>query len=162
LRQFKSLRTGETEPFLERLGEVTGSGRCPAEVAEGIWMTWEMVREMDRTGMDIGGHTVTHPVLANAPAEVQRYEILESKRRIEAELGHSITAFSYPVGQRDSFTPRTQEFLREAGYQWAFSFFGGFAPKPQFDCYNLPRVAVSPHVSPALFRSTARHPWLFA
>lgn len=162
LRQYKSLNTDETQPFLERLAAETGSGRCPADVADGIWMTWDMVREMDQNGMDIGGHTVNHPVLANAPTEVQRREIRESKRRIETELGHPITAFSYPVGQRDSFTPQTKELLREAGYQWAFSFFGGFAPAPRFDCYDLPRVAVSPLISPVLFRSTARHPWLFA
>lgn len=162
LRSFKSIPTGAHEPFLQRLGELTGSGRCPAALASENWMTWEMVRELDRGGQDIGGHTVTHPVLARTDVTAQWDEIVQSKARIEAELGHDITAFSYPVGQPDSFTAETQRLLRESGYRWAFSFSGGFCSTADADEFNLPRVAVSPHLSPALFQATARLPWLFA
>lgn len=162
LRSFKSIPNCENEPFLQRLAELTGSGRCPASLASENWMTWEMVRELDRAGQDIGGHTVSHPVLARTDVTAQREEIVRSKARIETELGHEITAFSYPVGQPDSFTGETKRLLREAGYRWAFSFSGGFCSTAAADEFNLPRVAVSPHLSRALFQATARLPWLFA
>jgi peptidoglycan/xylan/chitin deacetylase (PgdA/CDA1 family) len=162
LRIFKSLPQSRTQLFLNQLALDTGSGRCPREQVKDLWMTWDMVREMDRAGMDLGGHTVSHPVLSRAPVETQRHEINTSKQRIEAEAGHPITAFSYPVGQPDSFTEQTRSLLQAAGYRWAFSFSGGFSTATQVDTLNLPRVAVAPHISHDLFRSTARLPWLFA
>jgi peptidoglycan/xylan/chitin deacetylase (PgdA/CDA1 family) len=162
LTLFKRLPKEETPSFLSRLSELTGAGRCPTELTDRLWMTWDMVREMDRNGMEIGGHTMTHPVLANADLETQRHEILGCKNRIEAELGHPIVAFSYPVGLPFSFTSETEKLLDATGYRWAFSFSGGVCLTRTPNHFNLPRVAISPHVSQELFRSTARLPWLFA
>ncbi|WP_437223275.1 polysaccharide deacetylase family protein [Planctomicrobium sp. SH661] len=162
LRFYKNLSDTQTAEFMNQLAEATGSGRCPASLARELWMNWDMIREMDRSGMDLGGHTVNHPVLANTDAQTQRAEILGSKQRIEAEIGHPITAFSYPVGQPTSFTAETKQILSEAGYRWAFSFSGGFGSTGHSDHFDLPRVAVSPHISRELFQSTARLPWLFA
>lgn len=162
LKAYKNLPADQTVGFLDQLADVTGSGRCPRSMAQDIWMNWDMIREMDRQGMDIGGHTVSHPVLSNTDFDTQHSEIIGSKHRIETELGHPITAFSYPVGQPDSFTEVTKQILKSAGYRWAFSFSGGFSATGHADDFDLPRVAVSPHVSRELFRSTARLPWLFA
>jgi len=162
LRSYKRLSSDQTTPFLEELAAATASGRCSRQLASHLWMNWDMIREMDRGGMDLGGHTVSHPVLANTSVEVQHAEITGSKRRIEEEIGHAITAFSYPVGHAQSFTAETKQILQAAGYQWAFSFSGGFQPMGSADGFDLPRIAVSPHVSQDLFQSTARLPWLFA
>ncbi|SFI08044.1 polysaccharide deacetylase family protein [Planctomicrobium piriforme] len=162
LHVYKSLPAERTTIFLDRLGERTGTGRCPPELARHLWMTWDMAREMDRCGMDIGGHTVSHPVLAHSSLSAQREEIFTSKQRIELQLGHPITSFSYPVGQPDSFTEATQALLHEAGYRWAFSFSGGFSSPGKVNQLNVPRVPVAPHISHELFQSTARLPWLFA
>ncbi|WP_437185222.1 polysaccharide deacetylase family protein [Planctomicrobium sp. SH668] len=162
LRTFKSIPSSETEEFLETLASVTGSERCSREVTESIWMTWDMIRELDANKMDLGGHTVTHPVLAYSDPVEQEWEINQSKRRIETEIGHPITAFSYPVGQPDSFNEITKTLLEKAGYLWGFSFSGGFTRRGPHDPYDLPRVAVSPHISRELFQSTAKLPWIFA
>lgn len=159
---YKDLPTSQTEQFLNELAETTGSGRSPAGLGRDLWMDWGMIREMDQSGMDIGGHTVTHPVLSCTSVQNQRQEIFESKRRIESELGHSISAFSYPVGQPNSFTEETKRLLKEAGYQWAFSFSGGFSRLDHPDAFDLPRVAVSPFLSLNLFQATTRLPWVFA
>lgn len=162
LKIYKGLGKELTEDFLNRLAEQAGTGRASRELANSVWMSWDMVRELHAAGMDIGGHTVNHPVLANADAQTQRREIFDSKQRIETEIGSSITAFSYPVGQPESFTLETRHLLHEAGYQWAFSFHGGASLSGLSDRYALPRVAVTPQVSPPLFRSMARLPQLFA
>jgi len=162
LRFYKSLPIDLTVPFLQRLASLTGRGRCPTALGRDVWMNWDMIREMDQGGMDIGGHTVSHPVLSKTSTAMQRQEIFGSKLRIEQEIGHTVEAFSYPVGQPDSFTEETKQILRDAGYRWAFSFSGGFSPTGHQDDFDLPRVAVSPHLSRDLFRSMARLPWLFA
>ncbi|WP_417850025.1 polysaccharide deacetylase family protein [Thalassoglobus sp.] len=162
LLKLKSIPETEAADYLTQLGEITGTGRCPEDVVDTIWMSWEMVREMRRSGMDIGGHTVTHPVLANCSTEQQRHEIKQSKLRIEQELDEPVSAFSYPVGQPDSFTEETKQILAEAGYEWGFSFYGGYCPTSGFDPYDLKRMPVEKRVHRNLFRSIAKLPQLFA
>lgn len=159
---FKKLPEPETGDFLNDLAIASGAGRCPPDIADGMWMTWDMVRQLHSGGMDLGGHTVSHPVLANADIERQRREIVQSKQRVEELTDCRLTAFSYPVGQRDSFSEETKTLLREAGYDWAFSFYGGFCSTSRNDRFNLPRVGVSPYLTRDLFRSTARLPGIFA
>ncbi|MCA9081468.1 MAG: polysaccharide deacetylase family protein, partial [Planctomycetaceae bacterium] len=161
LQIHKQIPWDRTIAFRDELGKVLGTGRCPKSVADGVWMTWDMVREMHERGMEIGGHTVNHPVLANLELERQRHEIFDSKRRIESELGREITAFSYPVGQRDSFTEETEQILREAGYRYSFSFYGGFASKPAVNRFDLPRIAIESGTEGAMFRSMVTLPQVF-
>lgn len=160
LRTYKSLPGRRTPEFLEFLAEALDTGRCP--LPPGVWMEWSQVREMAAHGMDIGGHTVTHPVLANLSRSEQEYEVRQCRARIEAELGRPIRAFSYPIGQRESFNATTQSCLRESGYDWAFSYYGGFNRPDEANPYDLRRVAVESHTSPALFRSLACLPQVFA
>lgn len=126
LRLYKQLPHDRTSDFLGDLADATGSGRCPHDVADALWMDWAMVREMRAGGMDIGAHTVSHPVLANLPAEEQLNEILTSRRRIESELGQAVRAFSYPVGQPESYDDNTRSALELAGIRWAFTYHGGY------------------------------------
>jgi hypothetical protein len=56
----------------------------------------------------------------------------------------------------------TRQCLERAGYRWAFSFSGGYAVAGQFDPFNLPRVAVSPGLSPARLDALLTLPQLFA
>ncbi len=162
LTLFKRLPWEETEPLLDFLAEATGSGRCPIDVEGPTWMTWEMVREMRQAGMDVAGHTVTHPILARLSPEEQAFEVAQCKARMESELGEPIEAFSYPVGAPDCFDAVTQHCLERAGYRWAFSFSGGYAAAGQVEPFNLPRVAVSPALSAARLDALLTLPQLFA
>jgi peptidoglycan/xylan/chitin deacetylase (PgdA/CDA1 family) len=61
-------------------------------------LTWEQVREMAARGTIFGSHTLTHPWLPDLSDEELRCELCDSKRRIEEQLGHRITAVAYPYG----------------------------------------------------------------
>ena len=52
--------------------------------------------------VEIGAHTLTHPVLAQLPLEQQEQEIAGSKRRLEAATGKNVTSFAYPYGKKAS------------------------------------------------------------
>lgn len=79
-------------------------------------LTWDQAREMESFGVEIGSHTVSHPILTNVGEAVLRAELEESKSRLEAELGHAVKLFCYPNGDYDA---RVRRAVEEAGYTCA-------------------------------------------
>jgi len=161
LDAYQQLPTERADAFLDRLAAQTGSGRANPIAASSTWMTWDMVREMQRGGMTFGAHTVDHPVLARCPPERQQQEIDDSVARLCHELGEPPKLFSYPVGGRAAFDDRTREALRDAGITHAFSFYGGHVSRGGFDPLDLPRAYVSPTISAARFRARVTLPRVF-
>lgn len=70
----------------------------------------------------IGSHTISHPILALAPPEVQQQEIHGSRLVLQEWLGREIDAFAYPNGDPDTdYTAETVALVRSAGYGAAFT-----------------------------------------
>jgi peptidoglycan/xylan/chitin deacetylase (PgdA/CDA1 family) len=162
LQTYKRLLGAQTEDYVEELSELLESGRCPPRVAHELWMTWPMIREMRQAGMDFGGHTVNHPILANLSPAEQDYEVGECRRRIVSELGEPITAFSYPVGGRASFDEHTHAALERHGYRWGFTYLGGYVRYGKYDRFSLPRAAIETDVSRSMFDGILTLPQVFA
>ena len=76
----------------------------------------ELVRLAGERLVDIGAHTVTHPVLSGLPEAAQRSEIEQSKACLEELLGSPVTTFSYPNG---SLSEETPGLVREVGFMCA-------------------------------------------
>jgi peptidoglycan/xylan/chitin deacetylase (PgdA/CDA1 family) len=77
---------------------------------------------------EIGGHTVNHPILANADEPTQRREIEENRRELEAWTGSEVSVFAYPNGRPGiDYTERTTMLVCGLGYRMAFSTRSGFA-----------------------------------
>jgi len=157
---YKTLPTARGNELLGALAEATGSGRCPANEASATWMTWDMAREMRDGGMAIGGHTVTHPVLARMDHAGQEAEIAGCGRRLQEELGEPMRWFAYPVGGRDAFDASTREHLAAAGVELAFSYYGGHRRYDDWDPFDVRRIPVELDVAGARFRSLASWPAL--
>ncbi len=85
-------------------------------------VTWEQAREMDVNGIEIGSHTMTHPILTNISDERLRRELYESKLRLEEALGRQVEQFCYPNGDNDE---RVQCEVARAGYRVAVTCVGG-------------------------------------
>jgi hypothetical protein len=78
--------------------------------------------------VEIGGHTASHPILAQAAPEQQRDEIERNKSRLEGWVGRPVRAFAYPNGQPgDDYTPETVKLVEEIGFDFAFTSRHGFA-----------------------------------
>ncbi len=107
LRRYYRIEGHEPAAFLDEIAEATGSGRAPDGTTDGLWVSWDMVRNMHAAGMSVGAHTVTHPVLSRLSAEEQNLEVCESRLRVEYETGDTVSALSYPVGSRDAFNDAT-------------------------------------------------------
>jgi peptidoglycan/xylan/chitin deacetylase (PgdA/CDA1 family) len=81
-----------------------------------------------RPGVEIGGHTVHHPILARAGRADQLAEIEGNRRRLQEWLGLPIKAFAYPNGRPGlDYTAETAELVRQVGYDFAFTTRNGFA-----------------------------------
>ncbi|MES2090620.1 MAG: polysaccharide deacetylase family protein [Pseudomonadota bacterium] len=148
--------------FLDALGVVAQTGRCPADQAAQLWMTWDMARAMHQGGMSIGGHTLSHGELSRFSKDEQLAEIAGSCARIEAELGTPVTTFSYPYGGKHSFNANTRLALDEAGIEHAYSYNGGYQRTGAWDKHNLKRIAVEVSVSEDLLMGMATMPRMLA
>lgn len=134
-------RDGAAQRFVERAKELTEAERKPVfkgalralgvEVEsgafEGLYLTWDDVREMAAEGVEFASHTCTHPILTRVPEERARSEIRKSKERIEEETGRKVDAFAYPNGLTGDFSAGLMEVLREEGFESAFT----LVPGPQ-------------------------------
>jgi peptidoglycan/xylan/chitin deacetylase (PgdA/CDA1 family) len=89
--------------------------------------------------IDIGAHSVTHPVLAALSIPAQRAEIQESKAHLEKILGQSVTSFSYPNG---SSSRATLAIVRESGFGCACASYSDVVWHGT-DRFYLPRFWVS-------------------
>jgi hypothetical protein len=63
--------------------------------------------------MEIGSHTMTHPDLTAIDSDALRWELTESKVRLEEFTGAEISSFCYPFGY---FNRRASEAVDAAGY----------------------------------------------
>jgi peptidoglycan/xylan/chitin deacetylase (PgdA/CDA1 family) len=155
---YKTLSGERSEGFLDFLGEATGSGRRDPSEWRDAWLDWDMVRELARSGMGLGGHTVTHPVLARHSGERQRAEIVGSIDRIGEETGVRPRFFSYPDGMPGTFDAETVTHLREAGIELAFSNYGGVAGAGDLDGFDVPRIPLGHTLTTRRFRAIVTVP----
>lgn len=71
------------------------------------WVTdWEPIRQAAENGHEIGSHTVSHPNLSTLPEDSVRFELAESKKIIEREIGKECLTIAYPycAAPADSLT----------------------------------------------------------
>src|SRR5262249_40156770 len=84
--------------------------RPPAEYGA---INWRQAREMSDAGMEIGSHTLTHPILTGLSDERLREEVVQSRDRIQSAIGRKVETFCYPNGDYDL---RAQCEVARAGY----------------------------------------------
>jgi hypothetical protein len=134
LAALKYLPLEERQRRVDQLAAETSSS-LPSD----LMMTAEQVRHLCTSGMEIGAHTVTHPILTQLSSERAEREILDSKRRLEAITGSSVAVFAYPNGKpgRDYLREHVG-MVRELGFEAAVSAAWGVAHAAS-DSHQLPR-----------------------
>ena len=110
-----------------------------AELPVNLMMRSEQVRELHRAGMEIGAHTVNHPILATLePADAER-EIEQGKRQLETILGAPVELLAYPNGRphRD-YDASHVAMAQRLGFRGAVSTAPGVSQSGD-DLFQLPR-----------------------
>jgi len=118
----KQLPEEVKEEAIERLARALGVALPETPPEEFASVTWDQAREMEANGVEIGSHTMTHPILTNISDERLRRELHGSKSRLEEVLGHRVEQFCYPNGDNDG---RVQCEVARAGYRVAVTCVGG-------------------------------------
>ena len=104
-----------------------------------LMMNSDQVRQMVSAGMDIGAHTISHPILRVLSDSEARAEIGGSREALEGIIGRRVTLFAYPNGRPDSdYTERDVALVRKLGFKAAVSTAWG-AALPGADLFQLPR-----------------------
>jgi len=98
----------------------------------------ELVHLAEGGLIEVGAHTVTHPMLSALSVVEQRDEIRRSRAHLEGILNRPVTSFAYPHG---SYTKETLAVVREAGFACASSSEPD-AVRTNADCFQLPRIVV--------------------
>jgi len=134
------LRPLPEEKQRELLGEVlTWAGAEPVARSTHRSLTFKEMLDLAKGELiEIGSHTVTHPVLPVLSEAAQRDEIQQSKAYLMDALNRNVTSFSYPHGE---YTAGTVAIVREAGFRCACTtdndiFLG------HTNYFQLPRVQV--------------------
>jgi peptidoglycan/xylan/chitin deacetylase (PgdA/CDA1 family) len=89
--------------------------------------------------VELGGHTISHPVLPSLSADEQRREMADGKAACDDLSGRSVTGFAYPYGE---FDERSARLVRDCGFEWACSTEAKGLGGPASDLFVLPRIQV--------------------
>jgi peptidoglycan/xylan/chitin deacetylase (PgdA/CDA1 family) len=98
----------------------------------------EVIRLAGAPQIDIGAHSVTHPMLSTQSPDTQRWEMRQSKQDLEALIGRPVAGFAYPHGD---YGPETLGLARESGFDFACTVEGGCVAR-NTQPYLLPRLSV--------------------
>ena len=122
---------------LERADSIAAIARV--EPPSNLMMSGEQIRELARAGMGIGGHTVSHPILARLDEASARQEISDGRDALEALTRQPVNFFAYPNGKplRD-YTAAHVRMVKSLGFRAAVSTAHG-AARVGDTPYELPR-----------------------
>lgn len=145
LDQIKYRPMAERTALVNRMAELAG-----VELPTDLMLTSAEVAELHRRGVEIGGHTVNHPILARlAPAEA-RHEIANGAARLEEITGTRPRLFAYPNGQPGKdFGPEHAGMVQDLGFSHALTTRSGLAGLDA-DPYQIPRVTLWSRTTPRL------------
>ena len=121
---------------LEAALDVELPERPPPEVAA---MTWDEIRRCETRGVTIGGHTVTHPILAQCDDARARWEIAEGLHRLRTECSGPVRLFAYPNGGEADYGDREVALLGEQDVTSAFTTRPGYLTEIALDSYGSAR-----------------------
>jgi len=109
-------------------------------------MTLEELQRLDPSRITLGCHSMTHPRLTDLDESGLKTELIDSRVRLETELGRKIATLAFPYGAHDE---KVVEACRRAGYETVFS----ITPRPTKTTpeFVRGRVTVEPNDSPLEF-----------
>lgn len=140
LLKLKYLDLDGRKAALARLVAQTGS-RLP----EDLMMSSAQLRGLRDAGMEIGGHTVSHPILAVLDEDEARSQMARDRARLAELLGRPPRFFAYPNGRPGKdYTAVHARLARELGYEAAFTTSHGSVGS-ESGLYELPRFTPWDH-----------------
>lgn len=120
--------------------------RAEVQPPDDLMMSSEQVRALRRAGMQVGAHTVNHPILATLDAQQAADEIGRSRDTLQRLLGEKVGLFAYPNGKpgTDYLPDVHPAIVRELGFDGAVSTRWAAARRSE-DRFQIPRFTPWDH-----------------
>lgn len=129
--------------------------------AAAIPMSWANIIEMSANGMELGSHTLSHPILTNLSSSQRNDEIFESKRMLEQKLHKECVCISYPNGGLGDYDVDLMREVKETGYKFGCSYIPGINYVGSLKTYELKRIHVERYITKKYFVCMLALPILF-
>ena len=101
-------------------------------------VTWDELREMAINSIEIGSHTMNHPILSRISHDQLQHEIAESRTILEQKLKSPVRTFCYPNGHPGDINDHIIDVVRKdyigAPYWFDLTFWQSF---------KVPRMGLS-------------------
>ena len=137
LKCIKYMPLGDREQALSRVAAATGVASHP----QGLMMTTAQVQQMHRAGIELGGHTVHHPILTELDRASAGAEIAQGRDRLQQMVDAPIEVFAYPNGRPgQDYAAEHVQLVRQAGFKGAVTTAPGTSA-PGDDLFQLPRFS---------------------
>jgi peptidoglycan/xylan/chitin deacetylase (PgdA/CDA1 family) len=98
---------------LAELLKITITNKAPAQYESS---TWKELAEMQSNGIEIGGHTVSHPSLGQVTLDNAEQEIADCLATINEKLGEQERTFCYPNGQPSDYNENIKVIVAKSGF----------------------------------------------
>ena len=131
----KYMQADVRQEAVERLASV-----CRVSLPNDMMMTSGQVKSLAEAGMEVGGHTSSHPILLNLPLEEAARDIQRGRDRLTNLLGMAPRFFAYPNGKlNQDFAHAHTQLLPTLGFDAAFTTHWGYATQAM-PAFELPRM----------------------
>lgn len=138
--ELRELDVAARDEVLELIRQWSGYRPSPTPLHRSL--TPEEIRALSRSPVvEIGAHTVSHPILSNLPETEQQAEAALSRVELEETTGTRVTSFSYPHG---AYSATTMAAVRRAGFAAACCSTPDVVTK-RSNVLALPRMWIQPH-----------------
>lgn len=104
------LKTKPNQQILNLVADLEGNEE---ELAEQHFLGWEEIKEMRKSGICFGSHTLNHVILTRENKETIKEELDLSKEILEKHLKTEIHHFAFPNGE---FNHNIKSMVQQAGY----------------------------------------------
>jgi peptidoglycan/xylan/chitin deacetylase (PgdA/CDA1 family) len=137
------MRPEERNTRIEAMAKSAGAAIPRTAPAKYAPCSWSELRKMADSGlMEIGSHTVTHPILSSVTDEESWDELTRSRAQIEEGVGRRVSCFCFPNGMPGDYRPSQVQQVEQAGYACAVIAEFGMVNSGA-DRYLLPRIGVA-------------------
>ena len=135
LFKIKYKKIEERDELIEQLAIQSQQKETPQQ-----FLTKEQTIDLYKSGMGIGSHTHTHPILMKESAEVALHEITLSKNILESIIKSPVDLFAYPNGKFGlDFDLTHMEMVKKSGFLAALSTDKGVLKDQKVDGFQIKR-----------------------
>ena len=153
----KPLSNQRRREVLEQLLEKTGKRDVVKQLARTAMLDWRQIKTLHSRGVEIGAHSITHPVLSRWDAETVTREVGGSIQRLKQQIGMEQVTFAYPYGSESEVNGEVVEICKQSGARAAVMLTSG--DLKHCDQFRVPRKMVTADLSISPWGSYSKALW---